>query len=376
MSYALLIISLISLIVHRSDCTPSPKRLIIDTDLFSDVESVKHSHSSLCSLQLTTTKIQSDIGALLLAATSPSIDLLAVNVNYPSSYSALAASSVLAHFGHPNTPIGITRPLSNDTFFDSWFFTLGEYASKVAYHFPGGTLSWDRHAEDAWDPVALYRKTLAGCPDGNGVTIVSIGYMDNISALMNSTSDGHSPLSGEELIAAKVSELVVMGGQYPRGREYNFWGRNASLTAHVVNNWKWPVVYAGFELGENVKSGKRLMTEGPQGNPASMAYKWYTYGEPRESWDPLTVLYAIDGLDGDLFEYGNEVGYNFVHQDGLNEWIYDERVKNQHFLTLKMSEEKASGEVERRLLDASWVRSPNYNQDKSAPKTFMKKQGI
>ncbi|CAP69208.1 uncharacterized protein PODANS_7_11640 [Podospora anserina S mat+] len=78
----------------------------------------------------------SDAGALLLAATSSSADLLAVNINFPSTYSALAASAILAHYGS-NTPIGIRRPLTNVTFFDSWFFELGEYTSKVAYHWSG-----------------------------------------------------------------------------------------------------------------------------------------------------------------------------------------------------------------------------------------------
>ncbi|KAK4167537.1 inosine-uridine preferring nucleoside hydrolase-domain-containing protein [Cladorrhinum sp. PSN259] len=351
MSKSLFICLLFSLVAQSSECSPSPpKRLIIDTDLFSDVD---------------------DVGALMLAATSPSIDLLAVNINYPSSYSALAASAVVAHFGHPETPIGIIRPLTNDTFFDAWFYELGEYTSKVAYHFSGGTLAWGR-AEDAWDPVSLYRKVLAESPD-NSVTIASIGFLDNLSALLNSTADTHSSFSGRDLIATKVSELVVMGGTYPQGREFNFYGRNASLTAHVINNWKWPVVFAGFELGENVKSGKRLMTEAPDRNPASMAYTWYTYGEARSSWDPLTVLYAIGGPNSELFEYGNEIGYNHINEDGSNVWIYDEDVKSQHFLRLKVSEEEASEEVERRLLEAAWLKSPNTQQN-GIPMVVLRKQ--
>jgi len=101
-----------------------------------------------------------------------------VNINYPSSYSALAASAILAHYGKTHVPIGIPRPLTNTTFFDSWYFTLGEYTSKVAYHFSGGSLPWGR-AEDARDPVALYRKVLAEADDGS-VTIVSIGFLDNV----------------------------------------------------------------------------------------------------------------------------------------------------------------------------------------------------
>lgn len=125
----------------------------------------------------------SDAGALLLAATSPDVNLLAVNINYPSSYSALAASAILAHYGKGNVPIGIRRPLNNNTFFDGLHFELGEYTSKVAYHFSSGSLPWGR-AEDAWDPVALYRKVLAEAEDGS-VTIVSIGFLDNVRPIIN-----------------------------------------------------------------------------------------------------------------------------------------------------------------------------------------------
>ena len=164
--------------LHSSRWRASAKRLIIDTDLFSDVEYVKFPSFALLSRFNKFWLEKSDIGALLLAATSPSVDLLAVNVNFPSSYSAIAASSILAYFGHPDIPISILRPLTNVTFFDSWFYDLGEYASKVAYHWPGGTLPWGR-ADDAWDPVSLYRKVLSESPD-HSVTIASIGFLDNV----------------------------------------------------------------------------------------------------------------------------------------------------------------------------------------------------
>ncbi|KAK3313724.1 inosine/uridine-preferring nucleoside hydrolase [Apodospora peruviana] len=309
--------------------SPPLKNLIIDTDLFSDVD---------------------DAAALMLAATSPSVSLVAVNVNYPSSYSALAASAILAHYGLPHVPIGIRRPLTDATFFDSWSFELGEYASKVAYHWSGGTLPWG-HAEDAWDPVTLYRKVLSAAAD-QSITIASIGFFENLSGLLNSSADSYSPLSGRELIAAKVSELVVMGGAYPSGHEWNFMGDNASLAAHVVSTWNSPIIFSGEELGDNVMSGSRFMAEGPVADPIRAAYIYYTYNTSRPSWDPLTVLYAMDGL-GDLFDYGNAVGYNHVAADGSNEWVYDDSVKNQHWLKLKVPDDIASAEIDRRLLDGA-----------------------
>lgn len=107
------------------------------------------------------------------------MNLVGVNVNYPSAYSVLAASAILAHYGRADVPIGARRPLTNTTFFDAWSYNLGEFASKVAYHYSGGSLPWG-HAEEAWDPVRLYRKCLTEAPN-DSVTIASIGFFENVS---------------------------------------------------------------------------------------------------------------------------------------------------------------------------------------------------
>ncbi|TVY12826.1 hypothetical protein LARI1_G009161 [Lachnellula arida] len=307
-----------------------PKKIIIDTDIFSDVD---------------------DSGALLLASTLDNVNLLAVNVNYPSSYSALAASAILAHYGHPDVPVGLSRPITNDSFFDDWAFELGEYASKVAYHWSNGTLPWGS-AEKAWEPVELYRKILSEQEDGN-VTIASIGFFDNLSGLLNSTADSYSALSGPELIAAKVSELVIMGGEYPSGSEYNFYGGNPALTAHVVNNWQGRITFSGSELGGNVTSGAPLTVEGPESDPVRAAYRWYIgYNNSRYSWDPLTVLYACQGL-GDLLEYANENGYNHVFPNGSNTWIFDQSRTSQKWLQLKVDNVTAGQELDRLFLEGA-----------------------
>jgi hypothetical protein len=120
----------------------------------------------------------------LLASTLKDVNLLAVNVNHRSSYSALAVSAVLAYYGHPNVPIGLRRPITNDSFFDAWTYEMGEYASKVAFHWSGGTLPWG-HAATAWEPVDLYRKILSEQKDGS-VTIASIGFLENVGGLATS----------------------------------------------------------------------------------------------------------------------------------------------------------------------------------------------
>ncbi|KAJ7248512.1 inosine/uridine-preferring nucleoside hydrolase [Mycena rebaudengoi] len=295
----------------------SPKKNIcIDTDVFNDA---------------------GDAGVLLIAATSPQVNLLAVNVDSGSDYSALATSAVLAYYDHSHVPIGVNRPFTPKTFFDNITYDLGEYASKVAYNFKSDKqfLKWPGGAASAPDPVELYRKELSKQPD-KSVTIVSIGLFVILSGLLNSTAD-----------AAKVAELVVMGGDYPSGHEYNFYNDRPFLTVQVINTWKdlTPITYLGDTLGLKVLSGLDLQLHGPDKDP------WYSPFVARPSWDILTLLYAIGGL-GQLFKYGNTDGYNHVFANGSNVWVYDKHYTNQHWLELKdgMTPEKAGAEVDRLLL--------------------------
>ncbi|KAK2057364.1 inosine/uridine-preferring nucleoside hydrolase [Colletotrichum caudatum] len=304
------------------------KNIIIDTDIFSDCD---------------------DTGALLLAATSSDVNILGVNVNYPSTYSVTATSAILAHYGLPSVPIGARRPLTNESFFDTFAYELGEYGSKISYHFSGGSIPFGA-AEEAWDAVSLYRKLLAEADEP--VTIVSIGFFENLSGLLNSTADVYSNLTGPALIASKVSELVVMGGGYPSGREFNFFGDNPLRTAHVINNWKGRMVFSGTELGSVVISGSKLLAEGPVSDPVRQAYIYYNFYKPRESWDPLTVLYAMQGL-GEVFEYGNENGHNFVYANGSNEWVFDGNVTNQFWLNLKVDNVTAAAALDKLYLEGA-----------------------
>lgn len=148
-------------------------------------------------------------------------------------------------------------------------------------------------------------------------------------------------------------------------------GSNSSLTAHVVNNWPGKMTFSGMglsppsahlciahtttgsELGGNVTSGASMTVKAPAGDPVAAAYRWYTgYNVSRFSWDPLTVLYACEGL-GDLFGYANEFGYNHVHPNGSNEWVYDETETKQHWLQLRVDNETAARKIDRLFLEGA-----------------------
>jgi hypothetical protein len=170
--------------------------------------------------------------------------------------------------------------------------------------------------------------------------------------LLESSADKYSELAGEELVARKVSELVVMGGEYPSGYEYNFFSDDASATAHVVNNWPTMITFLGFEVGVSVLTGTSLIKSDLNDDPVRQAYIYYNHGKPRESWDPLTVYYAIYGL-GDLFEYGSESGYCHVFPNGSNEWRQDENRTKHRPLKLKVDPSIAQATIDNLFLEGA-----------------------
>lgn len=65
-----------------------------------------------------------------------------------------------------------------------------------------------------------------------------------------------------------------MGGEYPSGREFNFYKYTPDATARVINHWPGEMVFLGYELAENVMAGARFTVEGPKCDPARAAYEW------------------------------------------------------------------------------------------------------
>lgn len=216
----------------------------------------------------------------------------------------------------------------------------GEYSSKVSHHWPNSINDTSKTPT----PVEVYRQVLGSAQD-NSITIISIGFLSNLADLLRSAPDNYSSSAGVELIASKVRELVVMGGTYPSGWEYNFGGSDPASTKFVVDNWPPDVAitYSGSELGGDIYSGFLLPEQAPPNSPILAAYQWYVGqgSTARPSWDPLTTLYGILGLDGfqqlgykNPLVFANDFGYNSVLENGTNIWVNNSNVRNQHWLKL------------------------------------------
>lgn len=216
-------------------------------------------------------------------------------------------------------------------------------------------------------PVELYRTILSSAED-ESIHIISIGGLINLADLLKSEADHISHLSGFQLISAKVSELIVMGGQYPSGWEYNFGGIDPKSTAEVVNHWpkNVKITYSGNELGGNVFSGQNFAQRFSPDSPVLSAYQWYVGrgSTIRQSWDPITTLYGIVGLEWlsklrlrPMLAYANAFGYNsFNAANGSNAWVNDTGVTNQHWLRLA---DGVTNYTMARLLDEIMTRDPS-----------------
>ena len=243
--------------------TPRPMRILLDTDIESDVD---------------------DVGAIAMVhalADRGEIALLGILVCAQNPWSTLCVDRLNHYFRRPELPLGrLTGPgVDRESL----------YAQKVAETFPGGL----EKAEDAPDAVATYRRLLAAEADG-AVVLLTIGYLTNLRDLLASEPDKHSPLGGRDLVAQKVRLWVCMGGQFPSGREANIrWDTAASLEA--ITHWPTEIHFVGWEIGL-MDTGADIR-ELPDASPVRRAYEWF--GRiPHKSWDQVATLYAARGLDG------------------------------------------------------------------------------
>lgn len=140
-----------------------------------------------------------------------SISLLAVMVNHDVPLAPQAADAFNTWYGAGQTPLGMVADGVKDSHIwedyapllcecESYRRTVSDYSSLP-------------------DAVALYRKILAKSDD-RSVTILSTGFLTNISRLLESGPDEYSPMNGTDLVKKKVCSVVAMCGSQNEA-EYN-----------------------------------------------------------------------------------------------------------------------------------------------------------
>jgi pyrimidine-specific ribonucleoside hydrolase len=191
------------------------------------------------------------------------------------------------------------------------------WTDSVLLRYPHSIKSNDEVA----DAVSLYRKVLAAQRD-KSVVIVTVGFLTNLSNLLQSPPDQYSRLNGKKLVKQKVKQLVCMAGSFPSGSEFNV-NRDAAASQFVFANWETPVLFSGVEIGRKIKTGLPLIqNEKIKTSPVKDVFRICIPRDiqdsaGRMSWDETAVLVAVKGYKP---WYTVRKGRIMVAGDGSNTW--------------------------------------------------------
>lgn len=185
-----------------------------------------------------------------------------------------------------------------------------DVAEKFSEAYRNGTLS-------TADEVTFYRTLLAAAED-DSVMIITIGMFNNLAALLRSEADEISPLSGVELIKAKVNCLVSMAAILPEGREFNVIC-DYKASEVVFKEWPTAVYLSDFHIGRKIMTGYEHIQdpEAIAAHPLVMAYHLYTKDWTHlpmkgmnSSYDLTAIQFAVLG-EGELYSLLEPVDLEF-----------------------------------------------------------------
>jgi len=297
--------------------TGRPVHLILDSDMGPDYD---------------------DVGAItILHALADHGDVKILATMASTKYEGVAGvlNVFNTYFKRPQIPVGVPK---------GYALTLRDWQ-----HWTDTVLAKYPHQlktnNDAWDAVKLYRKILAAQPD-HSVTIVTIGFLTNLSNLLNTKPDEYSSLPGSELVKKKVKLLVCMAGKYPSGYEFNVM-QDAKASQNVFTHWNTAIILSGFEIGEKIKAGLPLIHNAAiKNDPVKDVFrisipmaKEDSLG--RMSWDETAVLVAIKGYSK---WYTLHKGKIVVADDGKNTW--DDNGLGQAYLVEKVDYHVVQGLID------------------------------
>jgi inosine-uridine nucleoside N-ribohydrolase len=304
-------------------------RIIFDTDLGPDYD---------------------DVGALAFLhamADSGKAEILATISSNKHELVAPSIDAINTYFNRPGLAIG--APGSKGASLGS----SQHWADSLVLKYPHSLKS----TSDAEDAIKIYRRILQDQPD-RSVTIITVGFLTNLSNLLESKPDEISILPGSELVRKKVLKLVSMAGRFPEGKEFNIFIDSAS-SKHVFENWPGEIIFTGFEIGKEIFTGLRLIQSPVQGNPVKDVFSIsIPLSEEdkngRMSWDETAVLIGVYGTEG---FFDTKRGTIIVYPDGSNSWKDDPEGKHQYVIQ-KMPVKEMTGFIEDRMMHVPVSHSP------------------
>lgn len=278
--------------LNPKDLVETQQRVILDTDIDSDVD---------------------DVGALAMLLNMHKngvIDLLGVITTSDDPYAPVCVNSINTYYGFPDIPVGYLMGQSS-------LNNHSRYTKFIAHEYPAKISSWT----DALESTSLYRKLLDQNPD-ESVTIITIGHLSSLQKLLQSSPDQISSMNGTALVRKKVKRWICMGGQFPQGKEANFCRPDPQSTVYCLKQWEKETIFCGWEVGNKVVTGGNSLRDRLSPNhPVHRAYELYNQFAGRQSWDQIAIL-LFTGKADTFFSY-SKYGRCEVTSDGSNIWRED-----------------------------------------------------
>jgi pyrimidine-specific ribonucleoside hydrolase len=325
----LMVFSMLSGCTNQArQASPNPVKIIFDTDLGPDYD---------------------DVGALAFLhamADSGKVEILATVTSNKHELVAPSIEVINTYFGRPLLTIGAPKSTGVD------LGSAQHWADSIVAKYPH-TISKTNQVADAID---VYRKVLVNQPD-TSVIVVTVGFLTNLNNLLRSKPDKISPLTGKELVVKKVKRLVSMAGTFPKGKEFNMC-RDAASSEYVYKNWPGEIIFTGFEIGWEIRTGLKLIKSDIKNSPVKDVFRISIPLDPQDkdgrmSWDETAALIAVYGTEG---FFDTVQGTIIMSPDGGDSWEDD--LHGRHFyVKQKMPVAQMSAFIEARMMHVPVLKS-------------------
>ena len=312
------------------DDPPSPIPVILDTDIWGDIDDV---------LALAALHALQDRGE---------VQILAITCSMTDKSSMRFIDMLNTFYGHGDIPVGLVSSGVEPP--PTWRGDGAQMQERAAMYteyitslrnqngnslFPC-TLPFEN---DYIDSVTLLRQTLVKAQD-NSVAVIGVGFFTNLSRLLDSEPDQISSLRGSELVRHKVRFLSSMSCMFEDARygtelvsraksEYNIRHDIPSARA-VFDRWPRPIYICPFELGFSLRvQGGDIARSFNYiaDHPVQLTYRYMdetyrhsgtTTGElhDHKTMDLMAVLYAGRSTWG--YFSRTDVGKVHISSDGIS----------------------------------------------------------
>lgn len=297
------------------------RAVIIDSDFASDADDVLAVRLAMCF---------QDLGLL---------DIRGIALSTTYSRSPLAVHALCHQDGYGNIPVAMDTSGNGVQVHTNYIDVMSEMP---------------RSRSDYEQPAAMYRRILS--ESDTKVNIITLGFLQNIQALMNSRPDQYSPLTGMELIAKKVDTIYIVGGNSTGKPSFNFyWTGEKVVNAarDVAHDFPARIVFLQSDLSDDTFCGQFYQTkDSGRYDIVSKALFSNDQYEGVVAWDVFSVWCAVqdinDNLEASFLEL--ERGTQYISHTGATQWTADDA--GRHYkMYKKMQGSYFSGLMNSMLLD-------------------------